>query len=48
MRMSKIISGYVVSKNEINGMWRGWHVAHEKPTVVADTYRGLLALIRNA
>lgn len=49
--MAKVISGYVVSRNVQPGYalpWRAWHTAHDKPTLVADTYNGLLAMIRAA
>lgn len=44
--MSKVIRGFVVSRNPISGMWRGWDARGECNAVCADTYRGLLAMIR--
>jgi hypothetical protein len=44
--MSKVISGHVVSRNAVNGMWRAWPTSKDTGSVYADTYRGLLALIR--
>jgi hypothetical protein len=46
MQMSKVISGYVVSRNPVNGMWRAWPTNKDTGSVYADTYRGILALIR--
>jgi hypothetical protein len=45
-QMSKVISGYVVSRNPVNGMWRAWPTNKDAGSVYADTYRGILALIR--
>ena len=47
--MSRIISGWIVSRNREPGQampWRAWK-SGELP-LVADTYHGLLALIRGA
>lgn len=44
--MSKVISGHVVSRNPVNGMWRAWPTHREYGSVYADTYRGILAMIR--
>jgi hypothetical protein len=45
-QMSKVIAGHVVSRNPVNGMWRAWPTSKDTGSVYADTYRGLLALIR--
>jgi len=47
--VSRVISGWVVSRNREPGQslpWRAWR-SGELP-LVADSYRGLLALIREA
>ena len=44
--MSKVIAGHVVSRNAVNGMWRAWPTSKDTGSIYADTYRGLLALIR--
>lgn len=46
--MSKVIRGYVVSRNPVNGMWRAWPVSRDSGSVYADSYRGILAMIREA
>ena len=45
-QMSKVIAGHVVSRNAVNGMWRAWPTSKDTGSVYADTYRGILALIR--
>ena len=45
-QMSKVIAGHVVSRNAITGMWRAWPTSKDTGSVYADTYRGILALIR--
>ena len=45
-QMSKVIAGHVVSRNAINGMWRAWPTSKNTGSVYADTYRGILAMIR--
>jgi len=44
--MSKVIAGHVVSRNAVTGMWRAWPTSKDTGSVYADTYRGLLAMIR--
>ena len=44
--MSKVVRGFVVSRNSANGMWRAWDATGEMASFAADTYRGLLAMIR--
>lgn len=46
--MSRVISGWVVSRNSVSGMWRAWDATRERGSIAADTYRGLLAMIREA
>jgi len=45
--MSKVIRGFVVSKNPANGFWRAWDARGEIGSFCADSYRGLLAMIRD-
>lgn len=44
--MSKVVRGFVVSKNAVNGMWRAWDASGDMGSFCADSYRGLLAMIR--
>jgi hypothetical protein len=45
-QMSKVIAGHVVSRNAVTGMWRAWPTSKDTGSVYADTYRGILAMIR--
>lgn len=47
LAMSKVIRGFVVSKNPANGFWRAWEARGEMGSFCADSYRGLLAMIRD-
>jgi hypothetical protein len=44
--MSKVIAGHIVSRNIVTGMWRAWPTSKDTGSVYADTYRGILAMIR--
>jgi hypothetical protein len=46
MQMCKVIAGHVVSRNAVTGMWRAWPTNKATGSVYADTYRGILAMIR--
>lgn len=44
--MSRVISGWVVSSGHHSGWWQAWRSGETR--LRADTYRGLLAMIREA